>query len=195
MLKRPQVGIMSGAEIERLRQDKTQKAQYREKRFERDVEKTRTALHNILASLRIEVVKSEESPVHAELQLLDYLEKVVYRTGGESRPAHVYIGVSLKCCGKCTTVIGAYNAAGFNHVIVMIRGSHSTFDRSGWKCPKKLMEVIAGLNTSEPNRDILRQIEELQLSGKNATDLMSPELSDSEDEYTPPRYRIASAHE
>jgi hypothetical protein len=124
---------------------------------------------------------------HAELQLLDYIETTIFRTGGVSGTLPLYIGVSLRCCGKCHTVINFYNSSGFNHVRVVTRGIHPTYDFSGWKCPDGLFKRIAEMNPS-----FARVVEALTFTSQGAKKEhpMTAELSDDEGEYVSPKHRI-----
>jgi len=111
------------------------RATYVDLRAKRDRAKLGTAAHNMLRSLRVEIIIGGEFE-HAELQLLDYIETTIFGTGGVSRTLPLYMGVSLRCCGKCQTVIDYYNSCGFNHVRIVTRGVHPTYDFRAWRCPE-----------------------------------------------------------
>lgn len=167
--------------------DRADRERYAQMRFDRDTLKVHTALNNMLKLLRVVIVKSEDSDVHAELQILDYIEAEVFKTGGESRQLPLYLGVSLRCCGKCQTVINAYNSCGFNHVQVLTRGSHPTYDAGGWRCPRSLVSLI-----SETDSNFRKLSEALQYAKQPAKKEhpMSAELSDSEDEYVGSQHKL-----
>jgi hypothetical protein len=129
---------LSGLSRDRGTLSKDDRDDYTQLRNQRDQRKLQTALSNLLTSFRsaVKVVKSEEDNVHAELQLLDYIEREIYHVGGAGKTNPLYLGVSLRCCAKCDSVFSAYNACGFNHVQVLFRGQHPTADVGGWRCPR-----------------------------------------------------------
>jgi hypothetical protein len=157
------------------------RARYTELRNRRDKMKLQTALSNLLSSCRstVIVVKSKEDNVHAELQLLDYIESEIYRMGGAGKTTPLYIGVSLRCCAKCDAVFSAYNACGFNHVQVQFRGSHPTADFGGWRCPASIVELVKSTNP-----EFGKIAKAVQLAQKTARPghAMTADLSDSEEE-------------
>jgi hypothetical protein len=158
------------------------RVRYTELRNQRDKLKLQTALRNLLTSFRsaVTVVKSKEDSVHAELQLLDYIESEIYRIGGAGKTAPLYIGVSLRCCAKCDSVFSAYNACGFNHVQVQFRGSHPTADFGGWRCPASIVELVKSTN---PQFGKIAAAVQLAQKPARTAHPMTADLADSEGEY------------
>ncbi len=179
-------GELRSLSSQRSNLTRTGRDRYLDLRYDRDKLKVQTALNNILKLLRVVVVKSSAKDAHAELQILDYVEGTIFRVGGEARQLPLYIGVSLRCCGKCHTVINAYNSCGFNHTRVMTRGVHPTYDAGGWRCPDSLVRLISASDSS------FRQLSEILQYAKQDAQRghpMSAELSDSEDEYVSSRHK------
>ncbi|MEF9891391.1 nucleic acid/nucleotide deaminase domain-containing protein [Citrobacter sp.] len=80
--------------------------------------------------------------VHAEIRLLEYLETNYMKGGGK---VSIDIGVSMRCCGKCSAFIYKYRKNKNAIFLPEFRGSHSVFDLSGWSLPDKLKSLESEL--------------------------------------------------
>lgn len=113
--------------------------------------------------------------VHADIQLLEYIEVSLRRTAMRTVP--MYLGDAMRCCAKCETLIREYNSCGFNKVQVKRRGYHSTYDFSNWTCPPTIRDVVTN---SGQRKNIDKAILALIFAEKTSKDSMYADLSDDE---------------
>ncbi|MEB0199836.1 nucleic acid/nucleotide deaminase domain-containing protein, partial [Pseudomonas sp. 5S4] len=148
-----------------------------------------SAIHNKLkSSSNIFLVKGDSPNVHAELRLLEWmesnnevlpprLEEEEEKKENEARNPQktpINIGVSLRCCGKCSAFIAKYRVSKNGKYLPFVRGSHGVFDLSGWELPDTLSELTGTLGIA------LKFFERTsQESGKSQ---MTHDASDTEDD-------------
>lgn len=113
--------------------------------------------------------------VHADIQLLEYIEESLRRVGMRTVP--MYLGDAMRCCAKCETLIREYNSCGFNKVTVSRRGYHSTYDFSNWTCPPRMRDVITN---GGQRRGLDKAIIALIFAEKTSRDSMYMDLSDDD---------------